>query len=210
LTNVFDTLSDKAPEMIKTAVGLFMKIATGAIQAIPGIIESVPEIIDAIVDGFVEAWPEIVEVGKDIVRGLWEGIQSLAGWIGEKVAGFFDGLFEEAKEHEEIHSPSKKWAEIGKYDALGFGAGWDSEFRNVRRGITSSLDFGTAHVGFAESGLGMASSGMINATAGSHYGFGGPVELVLRSDDGQTFGRWMVPFVRSENRSNPEVVSDGV
>ena len=150
----------------------------------------------------------VVEVGKDIVRGLWEGIQSLSGWIGEKVSGFFDGLFDGAKKHEEIHSPSKKWAEIGKYDALGFGAGWDKAFNGVRKDINSGLDFGSASIGFADSGLGVATAGMINATSGSHYGFGGPVELVLRSDDGQTFGRWMVPFVRSENRSNPEVVSD--
>lgn len=208
LVNVFDALAENGPEMLKKGVDLFLQIAMGAVRAIPGIIKAIPDIIDAIVDGFVEAWPEIVEVGKDIVRGLWEGIQSLAGWIGEKVSGFFDGLFDGAKKHEEIHSPSKKWAEIGKYDALGFGAGWDKAFNGVQKDINSGLDFGSASIGFADSGLGVATAGMINATAGSHYGFGGPVELVLRSDDGQTFGRWMVPFVRSENRSNPEVVSD--
>lgn len=34
------------------------------------------------------------------------------------------------------------------------------------------------------------------------------VSLTLRSDDGQTLGRWLVPYVRGENKSNPEVVSD--
>lgn len=208
LGNVFDTLADNAPEMLKKGVDLFMQIAMGAIRAIPGIITSIPEIIDAIADGFVEAWPEIVEIGKDIVRGLWEGIQALGGWLGDKISGFFGGIVDGAKDFLGIHSPSRVFAGIGENMALGVGAGWDSEFGGIRKGITSGLDFGTAHVGFAESGLGMASAGMINATAGSHYGFGGPVELVLRSDDGQTFGRWMVPFVRSENRSNPEVVSD--
>ena len=34
------------------------------------------------------------------------------------------------------------------------------------------------------------------------------IDLRLKTDDGQTMGRWLVPFVRSEDRSNPEVVSD--
>ena len=34
------------------------------------------------------------------------------------------------------------------------------------------------------------------------------IDLRLKTDDGQTIGRWLVPFVRSEDKSNPEVVSD--
>lgn len=34
------------------------------------------------------------------------------------------------------------------------------------------------------------------------------IDLRLKTDDGQTMGRWLVPFVRAEDKSNPEVVSD--
>lgn len=34
------------------------------------------------------------------------------------------------------------------------------------------------------------------------------IDLRLKTDDGQVMGRWLVPFVRSEDKSNPEVVSD--
>lgn len=33
-------------------------------------------------------------------------------------------------------------------------------------------------------------------------------EITLKTEDGQTLGRYMVPFVRSEDKSNPKVVSD--
>lgn len=177
LTNVFDTLSDKAPEMLKIAVDLFMKIAKGALQAIPGIIESIPEIIDAITDGFVEAWPEIVEIGKDIVRGLWEGIQALAGWLGDKVSGFFNGIVGNVKGLLGIHSPSRVFASIGRNMALGVGDGWESEYPSVRNGISSGLDFGTSRVGFAESGLGVASAGMVNGIASAGNA---PVQLTAK------------------------------
>lgn len=36
------------------------------------------------------------------------------------------------------------------------------------------------------------------------------IYLTLRSNDGTTLGRWLVPFVREENSANPEVVSDSL
>ena len=51
--------------------------------------------------------------------------------------------------------------------------------------------------------------GAVNAI-NSQRGGGIPheIDLRLKTDDGQTMGRWLVPFVRSEDKSNPEVVSD--
>lgn len=192
LGNIFQTMKDNGPEMLDKALELFGQIAMGALRAIPGIIATIPDIVSSLAAGFKNAWPEILEIGKEIVRGLWEGIQSLSGWIGEKVSGFFDGLFDEAKKHEEIHSPSKKWAEIGKYDALGFGAGWDKAFNGVRKYINSGLDFGTGRVSFAESGVGRSSAGIINGFAGVPAA-GGNMTVNLMMPDGNVFARYYLP-----------------
>lgn len=45
---------------------------------------------------------------------------------------------------------------------------------------------------------------MRQAENGGHF----TAEMVVKSEDGQTLGRFMVPFVRAEDKSNPEVVSD--
>ena len=177
LGNIFDTLAKNGPNMLKGAVELFLKIAAGAVQAIPGIIQSIPAIIEAIVGGFVDAWPQIVEVGKDVVLGIWEGIKSLAGWLGEKVSGFVGSIVASVKDTLGIHSPSRVFAGIGENMALGLGEGWDNEYKSVKGGITSGLDFGTARVGFAESGMGIASSNMINSSAGSNNA---PVQLMAK------------------------------
>ena len=177
LGNIFDTLAKNGPNMLKGAVELFLKIAAGAVQAIPGIIQSIPAIIEAIVGGFVDAWPQIVEVGKDVVLGIWEGIKSLAGWLGEKVSGFVGSIVASVKDTLGIHSPSRVFAGIGENMALGLGEGWENEYKSVKGGITSGLDFGTARVGFAESGMGIASSNMINSSAGSNNA---PVQLMAK------------------------------
>ena len=112
-----------------------------------------------------------------------------------------------------IHSPSRVFAGIGENMALGLGEGWDDEYGRISKNIKSGLDFGTASVDFASSGLGVSSAGIINSMGYSRSGgmsVPGSIELKLTSEDGQIFGRWMVPFIRSENKSNPEVVSDAV
>lgn len=167
IENLLTVLDEKGPDIINGGARLFGKIAAGAIKSIPTIISSTPEIIEAIVQGFKDSDLDIIEIGKDIVRGIWDGISSLAGWIGQKVKGFFDGLFDGVKEHEEINSPSKKWAFIGKNDALGFGEGWDSEYDRIRKNIKSGLDFGTASVDFASSGLGSMSKSIAGGIANS-------------------------------------------
>lgn len=180
LESIFETLKERGPEMVKSGAALLGKLATGAIEAIPSIIASIPLIIESIVGGFVDAWPQMVEVGKDLIRGVWEGIQSLAGWLGEKVTNFVNSLFDKKS----------------------------NNISGTEKNVSSGLDRGVSTMDFADSGIGKSSASIINASSGSRGGGVTAVDLTLKSDDGQNFGRWMVPFVRSENRSNPEVVSD--
>lgn len=166
-------IADAFPDIIESGVELLQKFWEGIASNIPELVSNLPEIIDAIIDGIGNLMGGIVDVGKNIVRGLWEGISSMFGWIGEKVGGFFDNLFGGVEEHEEINSPSKKWAQIEKYDAQGFGKGFSDEFGHIRRDIESGMDFGTATVDFASSGLGVASSGMVNGISSAVQSAGG-------------------------------------
>lgn len=202
---------DNLPRIIEMGVQLIGKLAVGIVQAIPDLVMKVPEIISAIVNGFSASFDDIVSIGENIVKGIWDGISAMASWITEKVSGFFGGIVDSAKSVLGIHSPSTVFAGIGGFMAEGLGEGWEDKYGNIKRGIQNDLQFKTATVDFANSGVGMSSAGIINSTASNSYrnsNFPSSIELRLSSSDGQTFGRWLVPFVRSENRSNPEVVSD--
>ena len=223
-----DVLGEKAVTLIQTLVNSIVKnlpklavaslrimasIGTALIDNLPELIKQIPTIIAEIVNGFVEGLPDIIDVGKQIVEGLWDGIESMASWISDKVSDFVGGIVDGVKGVLGIRSPSRVFAGIGENMALGLGEGWDDEYGRISKNIKSGLDFGTASVDFASSGLGMSSAGIINGiNSGRSSGVMIPsqVELVMKSDDGQIFGRWMVPFIRSEDKSNPEVVSDAV
>ena len=139
VTTLIDGIADLLPDVINLGIDIIFSIAKGLIFAIPDLVKNIPEIYLALVEGFQEGLTDIVEIGVDIVKCLWEGIKSMAGWIGKKVNGFFNGLFDGVKENEEIHSPSKKWAFIGKNDALGFGKGWEDGLDEVENQISSSM-----------------------------------------------------------------------
>lgn len=213
ITTLANAIIKNLPGLIVAAVRIIGSLATGLIENLPTLIKQVPTIIVELVNGFVEGLPDIIDVGKQIIEGLWEGIASMASWIGDKVSGFVGGLVDDVKGVLGIHSPSRVFAGIGENMALGLGEGWDDEYGRISKNIKSGLDFGTATVDFASSGLGLSSAGIINSIGYARSGgmsVPGSIELKLTSEDGQIFGRWMVPFIRSEDKANPEVVSDAV
>lgn len=193
LTSIFSSLQENGPEMIASGARLLGKLAAGALKAIPTIISSIPEIVVAIVNGFEESGPDILNIGKDIVRGIWDGIQSLAGWLWDQVSGFVGGIVDNVKGALGIHSPSRVFAGIGENMALGLGDGWNREYNAIRSDITNGLDFGTGHVDFASSGLGVSSAGIINGLSGGQDSGAGNMSINLVLPDGTAFARYFLP-----------------
>lgn len=153
---------EKLPQVIELGTKMVLAIVSGLAANLPQIVRSVLDMMATIAKTFVSSLPDIVDVGKQIVKGLWEGIKAMGSWIKEKVSGFFGGIVDNVKGVLGIHSPSRVFAGIGENMALGLGEGWDDEYGNIKRGITSGLDFGTASVGFADSGIGISSAAIVN------------------------------------------------
>lgn len=85
--------------------------------------EKCAPIIDNIRDKFKELKGKLKEVGKDIVKGLWNGINSKVDWIKEKIGGWCKKIGGAIKDFFGIASPSKLMAEYGKYIDEGLATG---------------------------------------------------------------------------------------
>lgn len=153
---------EKLPDIIRLGIQMVIALVKGLAQSFPQLVTGVLDMVATIIDTLVDSIPDIIEIGKDIVRGVWEGIKAMGSWIKDKVTGFFGGIVDGVKGVLGIHSPSRVFAGIGENMALGLGEGWDDEYGNIKRGITSGLDFGTASVGFADSGIGISSAAIVN------------------------------------------------
>ena len=167
ITTLANAIIKNLPGLIVAAVRIIGSLATGLIENLPVLIKQVPTIIAELVNGFVEGLPDIIDVGKQIIGGLWEGIKSMASWISDKVSGFVGGIVDGVKGVLGIHSPSRVFAGIGENMALGLGEGWNDEYGRISKNIKSGLDFGTASVDFASSGIGSMSKSIVGGIANS-------------------------------------------
>ena len=117
---------ENAPKLLAAALELVLVLAKGLIDNIPELLKAALNLIDAIVTGFFDGMGKIVEIGVNIVTGIWDGIKSAAGWLSDKVAGFFGGIIDDAKDVLGIHSPSRVFASIGEYMMRGMAVGIES------------------------------------------------------------------------------------
>ena len=132
-------LKDSWPVVKQWGKDLIDKIWAGIVDSWSYVKAWAGMIFGKIKEGASNAWNSVKNIGKDIVEGVWEGIKSMANWLGNKVSGFFDGIVADIKGSLGIHSPSKVFAEIGRYSAEGFGVGFDKAFDDVAKDVQAEM-----------------------------------------------------------------------
>lgn len=78
---------------------------------------------NAIVYAFTDLPAQMIEVGKNLVTGIWDGITGATSWLTDKIKGFGTGVIDTFKGIFGIHSPSTETAEIGEYLDEGLWSG---------------------------------------------------------------------------------------
>ena len=77
------------PQIVQTGIQLLYKLIDGLIQAIPQLIAAIPQIGSAIWDGLTSInW---IDLGKQIISAIWNGIKSLAGAVWDGIKSIFTG-----------------------------------------------------------------------------------------------------------------------
>lgn len=125
VSSVVGAFIDNIPLIIQAGIELFTSLVANLPLIIIEIVKAVPQILSSIVNAFGSGFSQMAEVGKNLVRGLWEGIQSLASWIWDKVSNWAGDLWSGIKNFFGIHSPSKKMAWIGDMLMEGLAGGID-------------------------------------------------------------------------------------
>lgn len=102
------------------------------------------DLVNNIINTIKELPGKVLDIGKNIVEGLWNGITGMGNWLKNKISGFASGIIDGFKSTFGIHSPSRVMnKEIGKYLALGLGEGFDDNIKSVYSKMKSAVDFET-------------------------------------------------------------------
>lgn len=142
ITSITGTLAKNAPKIFSTALSLLGKIGEAIPQIGRELLGQVPQIIGSIVKGLASGYKQMQEVGKDMLKGLWEGMKSLGGWIWDKISGFFNKtIVGGIKKLLGIASPSKVFAQLGAFSAQGYAEGFEDSMSDATKAIYDSMDF---------------------------------------------------------------------
>lgn len=84
---------------------------------------------------------QMVNIGKNIVQGVWNGIQSMASTFMNNVKNFFSGIVNGAKSALGIHSPSREMRdEVGKWIPAGVGVGIERAMPDLERQLQEDME----------------------------------------------------------------------
>lgn len=125
-------IGQNLPKILQTGIEILGKLAAGLIKAIPDLVGKIPQIIRSIQDTFKDT--DWLEVGKNIIRGIAEGLKNAGSMLWDAVKGILGNFKDNVLEFFGIHSPSR-WGEyVGKMISLGFPRGVENNlnpFRNA-------------------------------------------------------------------------------
>ena len=151
--SAWNTITSTISGAVSTIVNFFTVTIPNAAQTAVDWLEGIPE--------------QMRQVGQDLLMGLWNGISEKVQWLKDKVSGVVDTIkswFTGSDGFDE-HSPSKWAKQVFRYVMEGGGQGLEaglpdlmSDVQNVTNRVKNGMDFGTASVDFASSGLGTVSA----------------------------------------------------
>lgn len=138
ITSIVEVLTspDSITRILAVGPKLMIALAKGLIVGIADLLIGVGQVVGKLVSEFGKVPGKIVEIGRRIVEGLWNGINSAVDWIKDKISGFCNTALDAIKDFFGIKSPSKVMAEQGKYLAQGLGNG----IRNNAKYAVNAMD----------------------------------------------------------------------
>lgn len=149
---IFVALVNCVPELINFVVGVFKNIwgyittfggdfLKSATKWISDVIVKVAQFSKSIVDKVRGLPGELLNIGKNLISGLWNGISDKLSWITSKIKNMGSSITSAIKKVFGIHSPSKVWRQqIGQNLGLSIGLGFSDVMSDVKNGMAAEMD----------------------------------------------------------------------
>ena len=153
--NIINTAGSKASEFVNTVinfvgelpgkiwngiVGAISSVASWGSQLLSAGIGAAQNLVNGIWNTICELPGKMLNIGGDLVRGLWDGISNVTDWVLDKIRGFGSSILNGIKSFFGIASPSKLFEEqIGKNLALGVGEGFSGSMKDISKQMQSAI-----------------------------------------------------------------------
>jgi len=139
----------------------------------------ISNVVNGLSNGFSGLWGSIVDIGRNIVMGIWEGIKAGASWVANNVGEACNNILNGIKNAFQIGSPSKVMAdEVGRWLPPGIVDGFDDAIPDAEDDINDSLDDLIEGIGAEDSmfNIGTSYSDLQTVMSDSYTAFADSVE----------------------------------
>ena len=138
LPTVINALADALPRVVDAIVttltqpAMLQKLGESAVKLLFALIHGIGSMLGHIGSAAWKVINKIGEVlspstlwsvGENFIKGLWNGINNVTGWILDKIKGFGKSVLDGIKSFFGIHSPSTVMAKMGGFLGQGFANG---------------------------------------------------------------------------------------
>lgn len=156
-------------QMIDAGVQLLKAVISGIVSMVGSVISAAWQIIKSIAG--VLSPGNLVNIGKDVVKGLWNGIQDMGGWLKDKIIGFVkDKIPGPIKKALGISSPSKVAAALGMQVPRGLARGIEATSNLVAKAADDMANKAIAGMGSPLVNASVAFGGGAGVTGGVDSG----------------------------------------
>lgn len=160
ISSITDTLIDNIPKIVETGVKLLTSLITDLPSIIVELVRAMPEIISSMVGALAEGVSAFAQVGVNLVQGLWSGIQSLAGWLWDKVSAWISSIWDGICDFFGIASPSKKMEWVSEMNVEGAVVGVD---KNKQKAVNAYGEMGEEMLAEVESEMGKVNAALADS-----------------------------------------------
>ena len=157
LPQIVMLISDMLPDLIPQLVDAIMLIIPELIKNYPLFVKAGLKLFIGLAKGIAigagKLVLDLIDIGTDLLKGLWNGIKNAKDWLWNKIKELGSTIMEWVKGIFGISSPSKEFAIIGKYNILGLEEGMEKESLKLQDGFNEMFSMNPNLYGTAQTNL---------------------------------------------------------
>lgn len=119
IQNVTTALIGAIPQLVSAGYQLFVALVQSLPSIIGNILSAVGQILNSIFSEIGGGVNRMLEAGKNLIVGLWNGIVGAADWLWQQISGWLNNLWGGILGFFGIHSPSTEMAWVGEMLVAG-------------------------------------------------------------------------------------------
>lgn len=159
LTNVVAFFCQLPGNTLKWLTTALTNVAQWAVQLGKKGTEAAKTLLNNVVNGLMQLPGKLLDIGRQAVEGLWNGIKAAAGWLQDQIGSFVSGIVDGFTRAFKIGSPSRIMRDkVGRWITPGIAEGITGNMGCLKSAMTDVRDLVTGQIAGLQTGVSTALS----------------------------------------------------